>query len=66
MLERQLEYEKVRLEAESRKACLESQEKVNGNDIHDRTLIDTKLGPARGFFFGGLGLSITKSNFWEN
>ena len=28
MLERQLEYERVRLEAESRKACLESQEKV--------------------------------------
>ncbi|CAI8053206.1 TATA element modulatory factor [Geodia barretti] len=27
MLERQLEYERVRLEAESRKACLESQEK---------------------------------------
>ena len=29
MLERQLEYERVRLEAESRKACLESQEKVS-------------------------------------
>ena len=29
MLERQLEYERVRLEAESRKACLESQEKVH-------------------------------------
>ena len=28
MLEHQLEYECVRLEAESRKACLESQEKV--------------------------------------
>ena len=28
MLERQLEYERVRVEAESRKACLESQEKV--------------------------------------
>ena len=28
MLERQLEYERVRLEAESRKATLESQEKV--------------------------------------
>ncbi len=28
MLERQLEYERVRLEAESRKASLESQEKV--------------------------------------
>ena len=28
MLEHQLEYERVRLEAESRKACLESQEKV--------------------------------------
>ena len=32
MLERQLEYERVRLEAESRKACLESQEKV-GEDF---------------------------------
>ena len=29
MLERQLEYERVRLEAESKKACLESQEKVS-------------------------------------
>ena len=29
MLERQLEYERVRLEAESRKASLESQEKVH-------------------------------------
>ena len=29
MLERQLEYERVRLEAESRKARLEAQEKVH-------------------------------------
>ena len=34
MLERQLEYERVRLEAESRKACLESQEKVGRFDLH--------------------------------
>ena len=33
MLERQLEYERVRLEAESRKACLESQEKVGDKDF---------------------------------
>lgn len=34
MLERQLEYERVRLEAESKKACLESQEKVSKVIIH--------------------------------
>ena len=33
MLERQLEYERVRLEAESRKACLESQEKVGDSSL---------------------------------
>ena len=33
MLERQLEYERVRLEAESRKACLESQEKVGDKNV---------------------------------
>jgi len=36
MLERQLEYERVRLEAESRKACLESQEKVGKRSEEER------------------------------
>lgn len=44
MLERQLEYERVRLEAESRKACLESQEKVGKRSEKERGWAREEVG----------------------